>query len=414
MCRRYTTLELSRQTQSTQKRASMRLVPSDPDVATVISRIEAGDLNLQPDFQRGEVWSKQKKQRLVDSILRDWHVPPIHVVELAESKQEEVLDGQQRLVAIRDFAKGRFAVDGTIQPTDPKIEALDGLHFDQLPLDVRRQFNKFTVRVFRIVDYQAAEPAELFFRLNQPTALTTAEQRNAFFGTVRKQIKELVEYTGKLGIDKSFLSFSNSRMAYDDVLSRVAFSLEAKSITEKITSASLVEFYRADEPISAETLDLLASCVQILAEVKQHQKLYPRFNKATLYSWLIFLARGIRASLPELSNSAWIASFMDFFVNSEVQASLGLIGGPDNSAEALSVLLPVYGDRATSRVADVSSVVLRDAVIWFACCHYRAFMEVKPIEESLPEALKFLTGVKKADDDSIAKQLIDSGWGVLS
>jgi len=392
----------------------MRLVPSDPDVATVISRIDAGDLNLQPDFQRGEVWSKQKKQRLVDSILRDWHVPPIHVVELPESKQEEVLDGQQRLVAIRDFAKGRFAIDGKIQPPDLKIESLDGLHFDELPVDVRRQFNKFTVRVFRIVDYQAAEPAELFFRLNQPTALTTAEQRNAFFGTVRRQIKELVEYAGELGLDKSFLSFSNSRMAYDDVLSRVAFSLEASSITAKITSTSLVEFYRADTPISDRTMGILHSCVQTLADVKQHEKLSPRFNKATLYSWLIFLARGIGDGHSEIGNSAWLASFMDFFVNVEIQAGLGFLDGPESSAKALSLLLPIYADRATSRVADVSSVVLRDSIIWLACCHYRAFLESASIEELLPEKLQFLAKVEKADDDAIARQLIDSGWGDLA
>ena len=94
----------------------MRLLPSDPDVETIISRIEASDLNLQPDFQRGEVWSKVKKQRLVDSILRDWHVPPVHVIELTGSRRQEVLDGQQRLVAIRDFYHNEFSVDGSIEP----------------------------------------------------------------------------------------------------------------------------------------------------------------------------------------------------------------------------------------------------------------------------------------------------------
>ena len=59
----------------------MRLLPSDPDVETIVGRIKNGDIDLQPEFQRGEVWSKLKKQRLIDSILRDWHVPPIHVIE---------------------------------------------------------------------------------------------------------------------------------------------------------------------------------------------------------------------------------------------------------------------------------------------------------------------------------------------
>ncbi len=33
----------------------MRLIPSDPDIQTVFSRIKDGSLDLQPDFQRGEV-----------------------------------------------------------------------------------------------------------------------------------------------------------------------------------------------------------------------------------------------------------------------------------------------------------------------------------------------------------------------
>jgi uncharacterized protein with ParB-like and HNH nuclease domain len=71
----------------------MRLLPSDPDVATIVARIEKNDINLQPEFQRGEVWSTSKKQKLIDSILRDWHVPPIHVIEVKGSGQQEVLDG---------------------------------------------------------------------------------------------------------------------------------------------------------------------------------------------------------------------------------------------------------------------------------------------------------------------------------
>jgi uncharacterized protein with ParB-like and HNH nuclease domain len=77
----------------------MKMTPSDPDIQTIYSRICSGDLDLQPNFQRGEVWPTQKKRKLIDSILRDWHVPPVHVV-VSERGRQEVLDGQQRLAAI--------------------------------------------------------------------------------------------------------------------------------------------------------------------------------------------------------------------------------------------------------------------------------------------------------------------------
>lgn len=114
----------------------MRLVPWDPDIQTVMTRIESMALDLQPNFQRGEVWPKSKKQRLIDSVLREWHVPPIHVIENPETRKQEVLDGQQRLVAIRDFVRGEFAVDGSIEPLDSKIQDLDGLKYRVLPDEV--------------------------------------------------------------------------------------------------------------------------------------------------------------------------------------------------------------------------------------------------------------------------------------
>jgi hypothetical protein len=144
------------------KRISMRLLPSDPDIETIVSRIKSGDIDLQPDFQRGEVWSRSKKQRLVDSVLRDWHVPPIHVIEDIATRKQEVLDGQQRLVAIRDFIDGEFPLDGQIEPIDEGLLPLHGYKYRDLPDVWKRRFNQFTIRLFRIVDYRPGEPGALF------------------------------------------------------------------------------------------------------------------------------------------------------------------------------------------------------------------------------------------------------------
>ena len=79
----------------------MKCSTSNIQLETIISRIRNGTLNLQPNFQRGEVWSVAKQKKLIDTILRKWTMPPIHIVPSDDI--DEVLDGQQRLVAIRDF-----------------------------------------------------------------------------------------------------------------------------------------------------------------------------------------------------------------------------------------------------------------------------------------------------------------------
>ncbi|ERH49509.1 hypothetical protein O203_15890 [Ectopseudomonas chengduensis] len=387
----------------------MRLLPSDPDIETIVSRIKNKDIDLQPDFQRGEVWSKSKKQRLIDSILRDWHVPPIHVIEDVSSRKQEVLDGQQRLAAIRDFSDGEFAIDGTIEPADETMLAVHGMKYRDLPDSYRRRFNQFTIRLFRIVDYKAGEPGELFFRLNQPTSLTGAEQRNAFFGAVRSQIKEMVESFDELGLDKSYLGFSNSRMAYDDVLARVAITLERKTLNTKITSSDLIDLYRSETALSSQVTSVIREALRLMAGVDRGSLLGLKFNKATLYSWLIFLSRAISHGMVNVVEDN-LNKFMHDFNFKRA------LGGIDNTIFGIpaSWVINIYESRSSARVADVSSVLLRDAIIWM--CFYDALgnADLHDIEDIITS---FYSGENRSvsfEDDAIARALQDSGWGDLS
>jgi hypothetical protein len=393
----------------------MRLLPSDPDIETIVARIKAGDIDLQPEFQRGEVWGKAKKQRLVDSILRDWHVPPIHIIEVIPSRRQEVLDGQQRLAAIRDFVDGVFALDGTIEPASAELGNLDGLLYEQLPDSWRRRFNQFTIRIFRIVDYEPGEPGELFFRLNQPTSLTSAEQRNAFFGPVREQIKKLVEQLSSSGIDKEFLGFSNSRMAYDDVHARVALAIERKTLAEKITASDLADLYRSESSLSSRAASLTENAITKFAAAKSRVgPIRPRFNKATIFSWFLFLIRAELKQYRFISDQV-LAEYLAFFEETRVSAEADIEDSDLIVARHIkaSALLSIYDSRSSARVADVSSVLFRDATIWIM---FRQFLDKKEIPEFVDIQqieLAFRRRQLPADEDSVSKALVDSGWGSL-
>jgi hypothetical protein len=396
---------------------NMRLIPSDPDVETIVGRIDSGDIDLQPEFQRGEVWGRIKKQRLIDSILRDWHVPPIHVIENSETKKHEVLDGQQRLAAIRDFVNGYFPVNGNIEPYDASIHALDGLNYRQLPEKWRRRFNQFTIRLFRIVDYRSEEPAEIFFRLNQPTSLTGAEQRNAFFGPVREQIRTLVETLDKERIGKRVLGFSNARMSYDDVLSRAALAIERKSLSEKITSSDLADLYRSDRPLRPDTVALIDHSISFFRQLSVEPGGIPKFNKATLFSWMMFLVRATTNSYTSLSIELF-SEFLVFFetTRTSIVRDTAFSNRLFKSGPHAVWLFSIYDNRASARVSDVSSVILRDAVLW---------LTFEEFSWSQPDLVRLSSiGIEKLhvafesrnyveNEDVVARRLIESGWGQL-
>lgn len=60
--------------------------------------------NLNPSYQRGDVWKNTDRQALIESILRGVPLPSIILLRTGPSSPYEVVDGKQRLTAILRFA----------------------------------------------------------------------------------------------------------------------------------------------------------------------------------------------------------------------------------------------------------------------------------------------------------------------
>ncbi len=263
----------------------MIIETSDPDVESIIRRISDRIINLQPDFQRDLVWSQKKQQCLVDTVMRGWKFPPVYVVSVNGSSQQDVLDGQQRLNALFEFVNDAFPVDGSIEPKSEDISGLHGLYFYQLPPDIKNKFLRYPVRIHELHDYESDEPSEIFFRLNQGSTLTPAEKRNTFYGPVRDQIKLLVNHMEDLNIDSRKIGFNNSRLSYHDVISRFVFAIHTGTINEKITDSDLVMMYRSQKPVANDTIEI---CEQAITNLESSIQGKVKLNKATLLTWLMY------------------------------------------------------------------------------------------------------------------------------
>lgn len=79
---------------------------SDFNILTVYSFMESGAVKI-PGFQRNYVWDKNKASKLIESIILGLPIPQIFLYEEGRNKFL-VIDGQQRLMSIYYFIKGRF------------------------------------------------------------------------------------------------------------------------------------------------------------------------------------------------------------------------------------------------------------------------------------------------------------------
>lgn len=345
--------------------------PTDVELETIISRIKNKDINLQPNFQRGEVWSENKKKKLIDSILRGWKIPPIHVI-LGNNNTDEVLDGQQRLASIREFFNNNIRIDGTIQPIDDEILKLDGLRYEELPIEIQRKLRRYSITLIRLSDYKAEEPAELFYRLNQPATLTAAEQRNAYIGETRNQIKRLVEEFESIGGTKENVGFSNSRLAYDEIISKFAYMIEINTLRKKVTAGDISKKYRDAIPYSNETIEVvrkaLKTYIECMKKIRKDYDYCPKHSKATLISWLIYVTKSDR-NIEEIETIMYrFESTRDYLKGKiaekrETDDYSFFIKNMIEKYMFTDAMMNIYNQRASMGSTDALSVIYRDIIL---------------------------------------------------
>ena len=212
----------------------------DVDVATVnlgsiIDMLRYEEIDLQPDFQRSmEVWNKGKKSRLIESILLGLPLPSFYFSEDAATKKLYIIDGLQRLCAIKDFILNEE--EPLVLEKLQFLKDFEGKKYADLTRGERRMIDqqKITTNTLR-----KSTPAEvkfvIFQRINSAgTPLTAQEMRNALNQGVA------AEFIKELSVHPSFLeatgnSISTKRMEDRDYVNRfVAFFNAYKDYNGKL------------------------------------------------------------------------------------------------------------------------------------------------------------------------------------
>jgi hypothetical protein len=170
------------------------------------------ELAVNKEYQRGATWKVYQQRALIDSILRGF-VLPIFYVHVArtpnlftdsETVTAWLVDGQQRLNAITEYMRGRFALNdpslGTTQSAMP-YERLSpprwaGKRFEELEADDRERFLKHPLQVVRMEEEEPNEVRDLFIRLQSGTPLNAQEKRDAWPGNFTLFV---IKHAGKEG-----------------------------------------------------------------------------------------------------------------------------------------------------------------------------------------------------------------------
>jgi hypothetical protein len=136
---------------------------------------KAGQLELNPFFQRRRVWTEKAKSYLMDTILRGKPIPKIFIRQRINVSKKttvrDVVDGQQRLRTILSFMRDGFAVS--------RQQNLDygGTLFSQLPPDIQAQLLTYEVSVDLLINMPDPEILDVFSRLNSYAVILNEQEK---------------------------------------------------------------------------------------------------------------------------------------------------------------------------------------------------------------------------------------------
>jgi len=144
--------------------------------------------NFEPPYQRRSVWTEEKQSYFIDSILRNFPIPPIFLHRKIDPDTGrmtfDVIDGKQRLTAIARFINNEIPAANEYGPAE-EPNALDGSYFRDLSTEesleeFRAAFWKYDLPVEYIDPTDIGLIEDVFDRLNRNgEPLKGQELRNA-------------------------------------------------------------------------------------------------------------------------------------------------------------------------------------------------------------------------------------------
>ena len=212
---------------SLQEKAKERTVKTqgiEYDIETLIKKIDKGVVKLDPDYQRRHRWDDKTSSRLIESLILNIPIPIVYISQDVDvdSETEEsrysVIDGQQRLTAMYNFLKNKYALTGI-----ETLEELNGCFYKDLPPFLIRRLEERSVKCLRIdstIDSQVKY--DIFERLNSGSIkLEAQELRNAVysgkFNDLCKSLCSNVHFRKLLQIDIDTPEMNNRVKKMEDV-----------------------------------------------------------------------------------------------------------------------------------------------------------------------------------------------------
>ena len=225
-------------------------------IADVLTWLKDKTLIVNRDYQRSDkVWPQAAKGYLIDTILRELPIPPIYLRTDTNSdtmkSYREVVDGQQRILAIKSFVDGEFSLGQNIDTFGDNA----GKKYFDLDPDTKKEFLNYQVPCAQLFSAPDAKVFDIFRRLN--TYNYRLSQQELRHGKYQGRFRDaVVDTTRKWSVlwDSYQINSKRARVRMaDDELTAQMYGLILEGVTDggQPRTERLYKIYDSELPLTA-------------------------------------------------------------------------------------------------------------------------------------------------------------------
>jgi hypothetical protein len=278
-------------------------------------------LDLQPWFQRGDVWNDEQRAKLVDSFLSKTPIPAVYM-ELYNKKNGydfyRVIDGKQRLTSLIDFTQNMFTISYQGQPEtsiwknknwNHEMELQDIFESREIPVIILDTSNCTEEERDSIEEY-------VFQRWNDQSSLKQSELRHSIKGILNIHIEKhfLPLFMEKYNV----LAKNNKRMEVNEIIERILYRIynDNEIIHSHPKHRELIKFHKS-VLVEDKLLILARELEWVLMIISKNTKIYGGKRVISAVHKIDLIILGIdllrKFGKPRLEN--YYSLFLDHFVN---------------------------------------------------------------------------------------------------
>jgi hypothetical protein len=286
-------------------------------------------IDLDADYQREKIWSRDEQLKLIDSIIKNIDIPKMYLAKVAgnENFDFECIDGKQRMSTLLSFLKP----EPEERPLTVSI-AGENYSYKRLRKELEPLANKFDDYELTFVVYEDHGDdeflREIFRRLQLGVRLNAGELLKTYSGTIRDFVYN------EMGPATPFLSrtkLSEKRFSRQFTLAQICINSFSRNATGEFVRArydDLAEFFEENENLSPkdENLGRIRKVLNLM-DKQFEDKALAISSRAVAVSAYLFAEE-----LHDQSKARDVKEFAKFFVKflDEVKRNLTLLAKYEN------------------------------------------------------------------------------------